>query len=230
MPQTILGSFEGDWFEVGTPEQARLLSDPVALRHLEPFLGRTLGAGAAAREAGVSVERMLYRVRQFLGAGLLEEVGMERRAGRPVRLYRAPAGLRVPFHLTPFADLEAQIAQHGRPFDRLRARAGARRLAELELGTRLLYRDSSGEVHSEVLLPEGRTLAEVRGKHFGGDYMGVLWLDDDAARRVQAHLDALREELSGQGTEREGTRPYLVQTALLPLNPRDREELLGPPG
>lgn len=230
MPQTILGSFEGEWFEVRTPEQARLLSDPTALRHLEPFLGRTLGAGAAAREAGVSVERMLYRVRQFLGAGLLMEVGEERRAGRSVRLYRAPAGFRVPFHLTPFADLEAQIGRHGRPFDRLRARAGARRLARLDLNARLIYRSVDGQVHSETLLPEGRTLAEVRGGRPGGDYMGVLWLDDDVARRVQAHLDALREELSGQGGEREGRRPYLVQTALLPLDPHDREELVGPPG
>lgn len=230
MPQTVLGSFAGEWAEVTTPEQARLLSDPAALRHLEPFLGRTLGATAAAREAGVSVERMLYRVRQLVGAGLLTQVSQERRGGRPIRLYRAPAGFRVPFHLTPFADLEAQIARHGRPFDRLRARAGARRLAELELGTRLLYRDQEGEVHSEVLLPEGRTLAELRRHTIGGDYMGVLWLDETTARRVQGLLDTLREELSGLGTEQAGRRPYLIQTALLPLNPGDREELLGPPG
>lgn len=230
MPHTILGSFGGEWFEVRTPGQARLLSDPAALRHLEPFIGRTLGPGAAAREAGVSVERMLYRVRQFLEAGLLEEVGEQRRAGRPVRLYRAPAGFRVPFHLTPFADLEAQIARHGRPFDRLRARAGARRLAGLGLNARLLYRSLEGEVHSETFIPGDRTLADLRGQSYGGDYMGVLWLDDGAARRVQAHLDAVREELGRVGGERAGRRPYLIQTALLPLDPGDREELLGPPG
>lgn len=227
MSQTILGSFTGEWFQVTTPEQARLLSDPAALRHLEPFIGRTLGAAQVAREAGVSVERMLYRVRQFRAAGLLEEVGREPRAGRPVRLYQAPAGFRVPFHLTPFADLEAQIARHGRPFDRLRARAGARRLTELELGTRLLYRDPGGEVYSEVLLPEGQTLAELRRHTIGSDYMGVLWLDDRAARRVQALLDAVREEVAGMGAEREGRRPYLIQTALSPLGPA---EVTGPPG
>ena len=71
MPQTFLSSYTGEWFTVSNTEQARLLSDPVALRHLEPFIGRSLGAAQAAREAGVSVESLLYRVRQFLNAGLL---------------------------------------------------------------------------------------------------------------------------------------------------------------
>ena len=59
-----------------------------------------------------------------------------------------------------------------------------------------LLREVFGRVLRQERTRQGRTLAEVRGKHFGGDYMGVLWLDDDAARRVQAHLDALREALA----------------------------------
>ncbi|EYB68639.1 hypothetical protein DEIPH_ctg018orf0028 [Deinococcus phoenicis] len=225
-----MGSFDGEWFEVRTPRQARLLSDPAALRHLEPFIGRTLGAAEAAREAGVSVERMLYRVRQLRAAGLLEGAGERQRAGRAIRLYRAPGGFRIPFHLTPFADLEAQIARHGLPFDRLRARAGARGLAHLPLNARLLYRSTGGEVHSETFMPDARTYAALREHHIGGDYMGVLWLDDAAARQVQEALDALRERLGQQGTGREGKRPYLIQTALAPLDPDDPETLLGPPG
>ncbi|GMA17332.1 hypothetical protein E5F05_07285 [Deinococcus metallilatus] len=230
MPHTVLGSFGGEWFEVTTPEQARLLSDPAALRHLEPFIGRTLGAAEAAREAGVSVERMLYRVRQFVAAGLLEEAGERRRAGRPVRLYRAPGGFRVPFHLTPFADLEAQILRHGRPFDRLRARAGARGLARLDLNARLLYRSTEGEVHSETFMPDARTYAAFRQHHIGGDYMGVLWLDDGTARQVQEALNTLRELLVLQDGQRAGKRPYLIQTALHPLDADDPEALPGPPG
>lgn len=230
MPHTILGSFEGEWFEVTTPEQARLLSDPAALRHLEPFMGRTLGAAGAAREAGVSVERMLYRVRQFLAAGLLERTGERRRAGRPVALYRAPGGFRVPFHLTPFTDLEAQILRHGQPFDRLRARAGARGLARLPLNARLLYRSTGGEVHSETFLPDAQTYTALRQHHIGGDYMGVLWLDDATARQVQETLDALRDLLAAQGHQRGGRQPYLIQTVLAPLDPQDPDALAGPPG
>ena len=226
MPQPILGSFSGVWFEVETAEQAALLSDAVALRHLEPFMGRTLGAAQAAREAGVSVERMLYRIRRFLRAGLLHVDGEVQRTGRPVRLYRAPAGFQVPFRLTPFPDLEAQIARHGRMYDRLRARGGARRLTEYGGGHgRLLYRSDEGEVHSETLLPE-----EGLSRSIGGDYMGVVWLDGGTAQEVQAALERVRD-LLGAGTERRaGRSPYLVQMCLVPLNANDPDELLGPPG
>lgn len=60
--------------------------------------------------------------------------------------------------------------------------------------------------------------------------MGVFWLDEAAARRVQGLLDSLREALGGSGTEQEGRRPSLIQTALLPPDPGDREALSGPPG
>ncbi|MBB6017893.1 hypothetical protein ACFP9V_00910 [Deinococcus radiopugnans] len=238
MPHTVLGSYRGEWFTASTPEQARLLSDPVALRHLEPFMGRTLGAAAAAGEAGVSVERMLYRVRQFLKAGLLQEVGQERRAGRPVRLYRAPGGLQVPFTLTPFADLEAQVIRHSAPYDRLRARASGRRLQRLDHHARLIYRDGQGKVHSETEVPGAEVLAAFPSR----DFMGVMWLDDATARRMSGLLDEWRE-LLGQhsaGSEHsagnkhsgriKGTQPYLVQMVLLALDPHEPDELTGPPG
>jgi hypothetical protein len=235
MPHTILGSYDGEWFEVQTPEQAGLLSDAAALRHLEPFIGRTRGAAQAAREAGVSVERMLYRVRQFVAAGLLEEGGQAARSGRPIRLYRAPGGFRVPFHLTPFADLEAQITRHGRTFDRLRARAGARGLATLGQHARLIYRSTDGdtgggEVHSETDLPDRQTRAVRRREARAGDYMGVLWLDDAAARRIFGALETLRAGLTPADSDRSGKRPYLIQTAFLPLDPDEAGEWGGPPG
>ncbi|MFC6592254.1 winged helix-turn-helix domain-containing protein [Deinococcus lacus] len=122
MPQPILGSYSGEWLTLTTPEQARLLSDPAAVRHLYPFIGRTLSTSEAAREIGVSTERMMYRVKQFLAVGLLEQVSERRRQGRPVRLYRTPGGLRVPFALTPFEDLEAQLRTQTAPYERLRRR------------------------------------------------------------------------------------------------------------
>ncbi|CAM3830885.1 helix-turn-helix domain-containing protein [Deinococcus frigens] len=232
MPHTILGSYGGEWFTASTPEQARLLSDPAALRHLEPFIGRTLAAGAAAKQTGVSVERMLYRVRQFLKAGLLEQVDEERRAGRPVRLYRAPGGLRVPFALTPFADLAAQVARHSLPYDRLRARAGGRRLHRLEPHARLIYRDDGGrddargEVHSET-----ETLGpEALAAHPSRDFMGVMWLDDATAHRMSGLMDEWRDLLGRGGSRREGAQPYLIQMVLLALDPQEPDELLGPPG
>lgn len=227
MPHTVLGSYRGEWFTARTPEQARLLSDPVALRHLTPFMGRTLGTSAAAREAGVSVERMLYRVRQFVNTGLLQQVGEEKRAGRPVKLYRAPGGLRIPFALTPFDDLAAQVARHGQPYDRLRARASGRRMHRLEQHARLIYRDDGqGEVHSET-----ETLGpEVLAAHPSRDFMGVMWLDEQTARRLSALMDEWRDLLGKDSPRREGAQPYLIQMVLLALDPHEPDELTGPPG
>ncbi len=227
MPHTILGSYSGEWLNVSTPQQARLLSDVAALRHLEPFIGRTLGASAAAQQAGVSVERMLYRVQQFLKTGLLEQAGEEKRAGRPVKLYRAPGGLRVPFALTPFADLEAQAARHSRPYDQLRARASGRRMHRLQDHARLIYRDDrQGEVHSET-----ETLGpEVLAKHLSRDFMGVMWLDEPTAHRMSRLMDEWRDLLGKDSSRRDGAQPYLIQMVLLALDLNDPDELLGPPG
>lgn len=225
MPQTFLGPFAGEWFEVSTPEQARLLSDPAALRHLEPFIGRTLGTAQAAHAAGVSTEGMMYRVKQFVAAGLLTQVGTEARKGRPIRLYRAPSGLRVPFHLTPFANLEAQINRHSRHYELLRAKAASRSMMRLPDHARLIYRDAEhGTVHSESEFPPG-----TREEQLGGDYMGVVWLTDQDARALQDQLDALLHMLSQPEKRAEGTKPFLVQSVLLRVDPQDLLAFNAPP-
>lgn len=227
MPHTTLGSYSGEWFTLSTPEQARLLSDAAALRHLKPFMGRTRSVSQAAREIGVSTERMMYRVRQFEKAGLLTPAGEVRRAGRPMRLYHAPGGLRVPFALTPFADLEAQIARHRRSFDRLRTRAAARSLVQLPEHARLIYRDDlRGAIHSKTALPDPAT----RQRRIGGDYVGVVWLLPAQAREVQARLDELLLGLSEHETRQDGAQPYLFDGALLPLDPENSAEWSSPPG
>lgn len=65
MQQMILGSFEGDWFEVRDPVQARLLTDPNARNLLAPFIGAERSLTQAAQEVGCSLQRLAYRVQQF---------------------------------------------------------------------------------------------------------------------------------------------------------------------
>ncbi|GHG03452.1 hypothetical protein GCM10017783_14820 [Deinococcus piscis] len=216
MPQTILGSYTGEWFTVQTPEQARLLSDSAAVQMLQPFLGRTLGAAEAAREAGVSVERLSYRIRQFVAAGLLKDVGEQPRRGRPVRLYQAAGGIFLPFQHTPFEDLEAQIAVQLEPIQRAKVQALARLLTEMHSDGRVLYRDEvSGKVHSEAassLTPH----AAWRGK--GGNRTGKLWLSRAQLAELQALYDSLSEWVTALETgPRAGAKPYLLELTLVPL-------------
>ncbi|TSA87699.1 hypothetical protein FNU79_00040 [Deinococcus detaillensis] len=220
MPHTFLGSYAGQWFTATTPQQARLLSSRAALRHLEPFVGRKLGAAQAAREAGVSTERTLYWVRQFVEAGILTVAGEQKRGGRPICLYAAPSGFRVPFHLTPFEDIEAELAAQSRQYDELRVRTLARALTRKQLSGRLIYRDERGEVNYESDLPtQSDRLALTRR---GGDFTGVKWLTPAQAEIMSAALDQVRLFLSDVPSARApDSQPYLIQTVLTQLDEDD---------
>ncbi|GHF50490.1 hypothetical protein GCM10017781_28770 [Deinococcus metalli] len=215
-----------------TEAQASLLARPDSRRYLEPFIGRERTAAEGARELGVSVERLLYRVRQLRAAGLLLQTGTRRRAGRPERLYRAVAdAFIVPFALTPFADLEAQIVRQAAPLWELEVRAGARAGRDRGLTSRLIYRDTTGELHSETALPEGTTWRAMHPEP-GGDFAGVYHLDDAAAREVGALWEALRDRLNRDRRAPGEGRPYLIRTAMVPLRPDDLADVpaLGAPG
>lgn len=212
----LLGPFDGPWFEAHDEEQARLLSDPVALRHLAPFVGRERSASRAAAESGASVEGQMYWVRKFLAAGLLREVRREARRGPPVRVYSAvAAGFRVPFHLTPFADVEERVRTQLLPLDRLRNRAAARLLTGSGLTARLIYR-SGDELHEEtdVAGDPGFSGPDAVGS---GDFSTVVRLSEEDARWLRARLDDLRRELRARVRPDGEGRPHLVHTTVQAL-------------
>ena len=221
MLETIFGRPLGAWWTAQTETQASLLVRPESRRFLEPFIGRERTAGEAARELGISVERLLYRLKGFQAAGLLLETGQRRRAGRPERLYRAVAdALIIPFSLTPFADLEAQFVRQATPLQRLEARASARRGSALGLMNRLVYRDTEGELHSETALPGGTTWAQMHPEP-GGDFAGIYQLDEAAAQEIGSALDALRARLQVVRRAPGEGRPYLIRASLVSLRPED---------
>ncbi|MFC4637916.1 hypothetical protein [Deinococcus hohokamensis] len=223
MRQTVLGSVLGEPQLVEDPAQARLLADPVAMQLFSPFLAREVSASQAAREAKVSVERMLYRVAQFCSHNLLKVVREDHRAGRPVRIYRSVAdAYRVPFHLTPYADLEAMLEEQTGPTDRRRNHAMARLLRRQGLSGRLVYRDAeSGNVHTVTDLPLPFGWDELIEQGPAGDFTGTFWLEVSVAREVATRfrdlLTVLREAAQPEGSG----QPFQVQVALTPLEPDD---------
>lgn len=76
---------------VTTPEAAELLARPDVARLLKPFMHGPKTCGRGAKELGLPVESLHYRVQQFCRAGLLQVVGQEPRRGRPNKLYEAVA-------------------------------------------------------------------------------------------------------------------------------------------
>ncbi|PYE55668.1 ArsR/SmtB family transcription factor [Deinococcus yavapaiensis] len=89
------------WQRLEDPDAARVLVDPDARAFFTPFVWRERRVGDVAEELGVTVNAVLYRVRQFLRLGLLEVTRIEPRAGRAIRYYRSTSrGYFVPFSST----------------------------------------------------------------------------------------------------------------------------------
>ena len=225
MQQLILGSFAGEWFEVRDSVQARLLTDPVARGLFAPFIGAERSLTQAAQEASCSVQRLAYRVQQFLDAGLLRETRQQRRSGRPIKFYRAVSdGFHVPFEYTPFEDVEDMMTRLYLPFDRQRNRVIARRARQQPQVGRRIYQDTtSGELNNEsdngvdVLLQTQRSAAP------GNDVtVSVRLSDQDAQRFAQEFEDFYQRLESARRPDGEG-QAYLVHFGFLPLTTDDTE-------
>jgi len=82
MPEDDSGRDAGEptrFHTVTDRAQAELLTDAVAQRYFRPFLARDVTASAVARELRSDLNRVLYRIRTFLAAGLISIVREEPR-------------------------------------------------------------------------------------------------------------------------------------------------------
>lgn len=88
--------------------QAKVVTDRLELRRLAPFMGQECSMSQAAAALGLRLPAAFKLVRRYLHLGLLEEVRAEKRGGRPIRYYRAPAAFFVPFALRPLDQIGQQ--------------------------------------------------------------------------------------------------------------------------
>ncbi|MBO3750710.1 helix-turn-helix transcriptional regulator [Streptosporangiaceae bacterium NEAU-GS5] len=179
---------------------ARLLLRPADRRFLEPFMGRERSAAEAAREIGVSVEKMAYRVRALAAKGLLDITREVARKGRPITMYRAAAEFRAPLGLLPEADLLHLfdlVDEGARAFF---LASLARQAARAGLGDWVVrcYRHGDDQVHLDMTPGSadwnpGSLLAdEVPAVTFN---WAPLALDAEQAKTLQRELMALLEGL-----------------------------------
>jgi hypothetical protein len=205
---------------VSDPEQARLLTDPRSKRYLRPFVACTLSLSEAAEEAGCALNTMHYRVGRFLAAGLLDQVGERRRAGRPIKLYRSSAdAFVIPLEATPFADPEESLWTLLEPGFRSVARGLARSYQRRGGFGQRLFRDERGVVLTgfhgpDALDPDPEDPDRYDATRFDyGDI--VLPFDSAAAAATAAELFALLRSAFERASD--GGRPHLLQVALVPL-------------
>ena len=205
---------------VNDPDQARLLTDPVSKNYLKPFLGQELSVSEAADIYGCSLNAMLYRVRTFVEAGLLEVARTQKRKGRPIKVYRTVAdAFFIPFAATEFTDLEERYRKQFLPV----MHAAARGLATAHRSSpdwgEYLFRSEDGTVWTtpntavdgETVSPEGlvTTWRDV-----------VLDLSVEEAKALFNKLEQLFKEAYERGSSPKG-RPYALQVTLVPYTPEE---------
>lgn len=79
--------------------QAKVVTDRLELRRLAPFMVQESSVAQAAEALGLSLTAAFKLVQRYRKLGLLQETRAEKRAGRPIRYYRAPDAFFVPFAL-----------------------------------------------------------------------------------------------------------------------------------
>ena len=202
---------------ISDPRAAAVLAHPLQLRFLSPFIGRERRAGEVAQLLGVPLTTLAYRVDRMLELGLLEVTRVEKRAGSPIKHYRATAdAFFVPFEATDAETLEALLRQWEEPWLGMFHRGYVRVLEETSerWGVRI-WRDGEGAMQVSPKFEASGTWAAEKGEVPA--VLDVLTVD---LRLNAQETKALRRELlevirrySGM----EGQERHFLRVMLTPL-------------
>ena len=209
---------------VGDAKAALIVLQPGKRRFLEPFLGRSRSAAEAAREVGLPVEQVAYRVQAMLRAGLVRAVGTRARAGRAVTVYRAPAEIRAPLMVLPDGDARDFFRLIDEPMREafLAALAGLAGRAGIGDWAVRLYRDDEDRIRVDLAADEGGWDPSMllSPRHPAVMFNWVpLSLSTADAKQLQGELIAVLARWAGHAA-RDGHAPtHQLGLFLTPLDP-----------
>lgn len=212
-----------DFYRIHTASQAVIFDERTLSRFFYPFLGRDRTVSQAAAEVGCKLNAMHYRVGTFLGAGLLKIVREERRAGRPIKSYRAVAdAFFVPFQFTAHATQQESWLAHTAPVARRIARSMAEQHLTRERAGQCVFRDD----RNNLVSIGGRELAEdteivfhpdASYRPLGTDRFGNIFLAEDEARALERELiDLFSRYLKLWHSDAQARREHLFLYAFAP--------------
>lgn len=184
---------------VGDPRAAAALSDPLRRRLVLLLAARERSVAEMAKATGLDIKRLHYHVTALRKLGLIRVARTQRRAGRPIRLYRAAADA---FFVSD--DIAPSSPSDGLN-DELR-----RSLKKLSDPTRqgMLYRlGDDGAPRIQPVREPGTSRLPA------AELWRVLRLNHADARR----LGEMIERCLGEFADRDGAaKPYLVHFAMAP--------------
>lgn len=183
---------------IDSPDQAAVFVNPAKRRILVAFMARERSLSDVAGVLNMPMNRLSYHVSCFLRLGLLSVVREQKRAGRPIRYYRAVAD----------SVLVSAEAMRGRPGDALAA----------ELRPSLAKADRLAG-HEDLLLSvdaEGKARLARSGsiKSDACEYWRVLHLSKSDAHRLAGELAAVLQ--SYENVPGKGRAAYLAHVAMAP--------------
>ncbi len=217
------GGPEGPPPVVTDPAATQILLDHERRGYLEPFMRAERSTSEAAAELGVPVKDMAYRVQRMLRVGLLSVTGEQRRAGRPVKRYRAPRRFFVPFAVLPEADLVEMFEELVTPLQAGLLQGMVRAVTDTEWnvhdwGYRVELNDK-GEASVIPLSQEGDPSAHIYDQILQDDapavFLGYVPLRLDFPRAKELQRDLI--ELLGRYQQDRGSGVYWVSAALAPV-------------
>lgn len=211
---------------VEDPCIAQIILDSKASRFLEPFIGQERNASTVAKELGVTLSSLNYRIRQFLKLGVLSHTRTEPRHGRAVKYYRAVAdGFFVPFEVSDSESVEVLERQSAK---------GAQVLLEESLsdawsqivqmhdrwGIRLT-RDEAGVLDRSLAPATLATRLASFAELASEPHAPIMWDQYSVLELSEAEAEMLRNELSSLysryfQSKSEQARPYIVRLAMAP--------------
>ena len=206
---------------------ATVFTKPLDLRFLSPFIGRPRLASEVARELGVPLSTLAYRIRKLQKLGLLRVARIEKRSGSSLKYLCASANaFFVPFEATDAETLEVLLKRWDEPWSAMFHRGYAEALSRAGEGWGIsVWRDRSGELRvapQMIQATNAENTAEVSDEPMSEPpALDELIL---GLRLTPEEVQALREELlsvlrryadrqSGEG----GSYPHFLRVMLTPL-------------
>lgn len=177
-----------------------------------------------ADKLDISLSKLSYHVNKWLEYGVLEVVREEKRAGRPVKIYRTTSQrFFIPFQLTPSASLEDLAIELVKPVHELAMREMAHILKQVGDGWGVLWEaNSSADGLSGSISPGPNSttqqfLEKLKDEDGPAAYFNYakLNLDSEAAKDLQQDLFALYEKY--KDLEQENAQSYLLQLGVTSL-------------
>ena len=203
---------------VQNEKAAQLLVDVEQLKLVLPFMGQERKISEVAKELGLAVDAMTYRVKRFVKLGILEEVRQEARKGRAISYYRAASAFFVPVRVIPNQTTEDWFMQVDTTMRQKVAKSMTSALYEAvpfqDWGV-LVGRDPDGSPQLGLTPPSAdwgfENLLEPTAPALLSSWT-PLKLDFADAKALQKDLF----ELIGTYAQKQGSSDYLLGLALAP--------------